>query len=363
MLNILDLISISSKKAGLPPGTPVHTGEQKVEETKITIYDYNKDSLSFLPEAKNEDISRLLKTDTVTWINITGLHNINFIEAVGKTADLHPLIIEDILNTKQRPKLDPGDKNIFIVIKTNFFNEEKNIIEFEQISIILSKNHVITFQEQDNNIFNNIIKRIEKNMGRLRKSGADYLAYAILDVIVDNYFALLEVMGDRIEDIEDRIMENSDPENLHKIHGIKKELIYIRKSIWPLREVISGLERIETNFIKKSTHIFLRDLYDHTIQVVDTVEIFRDLIAGILDIYISTVSNKMNEIMKTLTVFMAVFIPLTLITGIYGMNFNHNKSPYNMPELNWFYGYPFAICLMVVISTILLAIFKKKKWF
>ena len=234
--------------------------------------------------------------------------------------------------------------------------QPKDEILAEQVSIILGKNYVISFQETSGDVFQTIRDRIRHGKGRIRKMGADYLAYALIDSIVDNYYIVLEKLGDKLEEIEDNVVNNPTPDTLKIIHGMKRELIFLKKQIWPLREVINNLYRAETTLIKKSTNIFVRDLYDHTIQVIDTIETFREMNTGMLDIYLSSISNKMNEVMKVLTIFAAIFIPLTFIAGVYGMNFQY------MPELGWQWGYFTVIGFIVIVGIILLFYFKNKKW-
>lgn len=354
--------SRSSKNRGLVPGTPVFVGEKKAEEIKITIVDYDEKNFEIKEAQAVNECFPFKNTPTNTWINITGLHEVDVINELGKHFGLHPLIVEDIVNTEQRPKTDVFDDYIFLIMKMHKYNVESKEINTEQLSIILGKNFVITFQENHGDIFKPIMTRIKNNKGRIRKTGTDYLAYALMDTIVDNYFNILEDIGGEIGYIEDELVTNPTPETLHKIHFLKREMIFLRKSVWPLREIISGLEREESLLIKESTNIYLRDLYDHTIQVIDSVETFRDMISGMLEIYLSSISNRINEVMKVLTIFAAIFIPLTFIAGVYGMNFNPGKSPLNMPELNWYLGYPFALVLMAGVAVVLLFFFRRKKW-
>jgi magnesium transporter len=357
------LIKMRSQKTGLPPGTPVHVGEKKTEVIKITVIDYDKDSFEMRVTQTVEECFVYKGKSTVTWINVDGLHEVSSIEKLGRCFDLHPLIVEDILNTEQRPKIDVFDTYIFIVIKMHTWNEETREINGEQMSLILGDNFVITFQEKEGDIFDEVRNRIKNDKGRIRKAGADYLAYSLMDAVVDNYFRVVENVGEDIEDMEEELITDPTPKTLHKIHFLKREMIFLRKSVWPLREVISRLGREETDLVKDSTKIYLRDIYDHVIQIIDTVETYRDVISGMLDVYLSSISNRMNAVMKVLTIFAAIFIPLTFIVGLYGMNFNTDKSPFNMPELNWYYGYPFALGLMLLVSLIMLLVFKKKKWF
>jgi len=260
------------------------------------------------------------------------------------------------MNTGQRPKMEDFGDYLFIVLKMLHYDEEEDETKTEQVSLILSSKFVISFQENEGDVFDSVRDRIRSDRGRIRKMGVDYLAYSLIDAIVDNYFMVLEKIGEKIEDIEDEMVKNPTPEVLHTIHRLKRELIFLRKSVWPLREVISRLERWESPLIDKSIDIYLRDVYDHTIQVIDALETFRDMLSGMLDIYLSSVSNRMNEVMKVLTIIATIFIPLTLVAGIYGMNFKY------MPELDWFWGYPMVYMIMLAIGVVMLIYFRKKKW-
>ncbi len=359
---ISKLVPKISKKTGLPPGTPVFVGEKKVEKVRITVIDYDGETFEERVVDSIEDCFQYKERPSVTWINIDGLHEISITEKIGKCFGLHPLILEDITNTQQRTKMDVLDEYIFIVMKMHSYHGEAEGIRSEQISIVLGENFLLTFQERYGDVFDSVRNRLRNGKGRIRKCGADYLAYALVDSIVDNYFKVLESVGEVIESMEEELVSNPTPETLQKIHFLKREMIFLRKSVWPLREIIGNLEREESDLIDESTNIYLRDLYDHTIQVIDTVETFRDMISGMLDIYLSSVSNRMNEIMKVLTIFAAIFIPLTFIAGIYGMNFDPGRSPLNMPELGWHYGYPFALGLMAVVGIAMLIYFRRKKW-
>ncbi len=352
----------SLKKAGLPPGTLVHIGEKKAEIVRITLIDYDKKSFQEKEVSTVEECFPFKATPTVTWINIDGLHQVDIIEKLGKKFDLHPLILEDVLHTEQRPKYEDFDKYIFVVLRMLQYNEQIQDIESEQVSLILGANFVISFQERVGDVFESVRERLRNDKGRIRKMGSDYLAYALLDAVVDSYFAILEKIGERIESMEEQLVANPTEKTLRHIYTMKREMILLRKSIWPLREVISGVQRSESSLISETTGLYLRDVYDHTIQVIDTVESFRDMVSGMLDIYLSSISNKMNAVMKVLTIIATIFIPLTFIAGIYGMNFNPEKSPWNMPELNWYWGYP-AVCLvMAVVAVIMLIYFRRKKW-
>ncbi len=345
-----------SKKAGLPPGTLMHIGDKKTEKTRITLIDYDEAQVQE-KEIKNvEECFPFKDTPTVTWINIDGIHDVEVIEKIGKHFNLHPLLREDIANTDQRPKMEDFCDHIFVVLRMLEYDEVKKSIKSEQISLVVGSNFVISFQESTGDIFNPLRERIRTGKGRVRKTGADYLAYSLIDAIVDNYFIILEKIGERIEEIEEKLVTNPTPETLKIIHELKSEMIFLRKSVWPLREVISGLQRMESPLIKESTAVYLRDVYDHTIQVIDTVETFRDMLSGMLDIYLSSISNKMNEIMKVLTIIATIFIPLTFIAGVYGMNFKY------MPELEWQFGYFAILILMSVIGFLMLIYFRGKKW-
>jgi len=346
-----------SRKAGLPPGSLIHIGDRLTEKTKITVFDYDEAHLQE-KEIKTVGECRQFKdSPTVAWIHIEGLHDTQILEELGAVFGLHPLTLEDILNTDQRPKMEDFCEYIYIVLKT-FYNhaDENNETSSEQISIILGPTFVISFQEREIDIFKPIRERIRAGKGRLRKSGADYLAYSLIDTIVDNYFTVLEHLGEKIEIIEESLVKNPSTQTLQAIQHLKREMIFLRKSVWPLRETISSLERTECQLIQESTGLFLKDIYDHTIQVIDTIETFRDMLSGILDIYLSSISNRMNEIMKVLTIIATIFMPLTFLAGVYGMNFKY------LPELEWHWGYFLLWGVMIIIAIFMLVYFRKKRW-
>ncbi|RJQ45955.1 MAG: magnesium and cobalt transport protein CorA [Nitrospiraceae bacterium] len=351
-----------SQKAGLAPGTAVYIGEQKTENIRITIINYDKDAYEMRDIEKIEECVPYREKPAVTWINIEGLHEVAVTEEVGKCFGLHPLTVEDILNMEQRPKVEMFEDYIFFVMKMISFEGQTRNLNIEQVSLVLLKNTVITFQEKGGDVFDAVRTRIKNDKGMIRRAEADYLAYALMDAVVDEYFGIQEKIGDEIEEIEEILLKQPARDTMQKIHALKRKIIYLRKSVWPLREIISALERDGSTFISASTRVYLKDLYDHTIQVIDGVETFRDIISGILDMYLSSLSNRMNEVMKVLTIFASIFIPLTLIAGIYGMNFNVEKSPFNMPELNWYLGYPFALGLMIATALVMLMFFRRKKW-
>lgn len=344
-----------SKKAGMPPGSLIHIGEKKREKPNITLYEYNEEGFEE-KEIKNlEDCLTDIKDSRTRWINVDAVSQAKVIEKIGVHYGLHPLVMEDILNTDQRPKIEDYGDYLYIVAKTLYYNDQANEIISEQESIILGKNYVITFGEKDGGIFHPLEERLRQEIGRIRKAGADYLAYCILDLVVDNYFIVLEKISDEIEMAEERLVNHPKPEILKSIHRLKREMLFLHKSVWPLREVIALMERRESPLIKESTEVYLRDVYDHIIQVIDTTETLRDVLSSLLDIYLSSVSNRMNEIMKVLTMISTIFMPLTFIVGLYGMNLK-------MPEAGWPFTYPIVWMVMIAITVFMLFFFKKKKW-
>ena len=346
-----------SKKAGLPPGSLVHIGERKTDEVKITIMDYNEAHFQEKQVKTIEECFAFKNKPTITWINIEGIHDVEVLEKLGGCYGFHPLILEDILNTDQRPKMEDFGEYIYVVLKMLKYDNRKNEIVTEQISLILGKNFVISFQEGlEGDVFDPVRERIRTSKGRIRKEGADYLAYSLLDTIVDNYFLILEKLGEKIESSEEELVAHPTPETLHLIHDLKREMIFLRRSVWPLREVLGNLERMDSILVNKTTGIYIRDVYDHTIQVIDTIETFRDMLSGMLDIYLSSISNRLNAVMKVLTIIATIFMPLTFIAGVYGMNFKY------MPEIGWKWGYVWALFLMVSVVVVMLLYFRKKKW-
>ncbi len=345
-----------SKKAGLPPGTLVHIGEKMSERTKITVFEF--DELSF-QEREPENLGECFlfkKEPTVTWVNVHGVHEVEVLEKFGNCFGLHPLVMEDILNTDQRPKIENYGEDLFIVLKMLSYDEKKGEISAEQVSLVLRSNAVLSFTEKEKGAFTPIQERLRSGKGRLRKMGADYLAYTLLDIIVDHYFAILEKLSEKIEELEEKLVTNPTTPILQKIQNLKREMIFLRKWVWPLREVISSLERGESSWIQEGTRFYLRDVYDHTIQVMDTVETFREVLSGMMDIYLSSINNRMNAVMKVLTIIATIFMPLTFLAGVYGMNFKH------MPELEWQWGYPLLWVFMILIAVFMLISFRKKRW-
>ncbi|MEW6442934.1 MAG: magnesium/cobalt transporter CorA [bacterium] len=345
-----------SRKAGLPPGTLVHIGERRAETAKLTLFDFDPEQYQ---EKQIQTVGEALPfrdRPTVTWINVDGLHEVEVLKELGERFGLHPLVMEDILNTENRPKAEDYGEYVFLIVSELSYDAEAQQTHKEQISIVFGRHFVFSFQEKAGDVFEPIRERIRKCGGRVRAMGTDYLAYVLLDSIVDNYFTVLETLGEKIETLEEDLIRNPTEETAQTIHRLKREMIHLRRSVWPLREVISTLQRSESPLIQKETGLFLRDIYDHTIQVIDTVETFRDMLSGMLDIYLTGVSNRMNEVMKVLTIIATIFIPLTFIAGVYGMNFR------SMPELEWRWGYPLVWLAMLSVGGLMLYYFRKRKW-
>jgi magnesium transporter len=344
------------KKAGLPPGTLIYVGDRRVDQVKIEIIDYDADHVTEVEPKTVEECLSFKESPTVTWLNVIGLHDTAVIEKLGERFGLHPLLLEDILSTEQRPKYEDFGTHIFIVLRMLRYKDEAHSIESEQVSLILGPNFVISFQEIKEDPFDPIRERIRSGKGRIRGAGADYLAYALMDAVVDNYFVILEKVGDAIEVLGEAAVSDPTSKTLHTIQVLKRELGHLRRSIWPIREVVSGLERGGSALIADSTGIYLRDVYDHTVQVMETVESFRDMVSGMFDTYLSSVSNRMNEVMKVLTIIATIFIPITFVAGVYGMNFRH------MPELTLRWAYPAVLLLMLVVALSMVAYFRRRKW-
>ncbi len=352
----------ASEKCGLPPGTIVHVGDKWTGPIKITVIDYNKDHCQVQKISDVEEVFPFRDSPTVTWINIDGIHDVTIIDRLGKYFNIHPLVLEDILHTTQRPKIEEFEDYIYIVLRkiyhSNTTDEQDGgpKIISEQMSLLLGRNFVISFQEVEGDTFDPIRIRLKESKGRIREMGTDYLAYSLIDSIVDNYFVVLEKLGERIETLEDKLLDRPTSDTLEELHVLRKEMIFLRKSVWPLREVSNNLLRSESDLITRSTQIYIKDIYDHTIQVIDTIETYRDMLSGMLDIYLSSINNKMNEVMKVLTIIATIFIPLTFLAGVYGMNFEY------MPELSWKWGYPVLWCIMLVMAIFMFFYFRKKKW-
>ncbi len=344
----------SQNKTGAPPGTIVYFGEDRTDKVKLTLIEYNDTEVIEKEFYALDECMNLINPKMVKWINVDGIHNVEMIERIGKQFNIHPLTLEDIANTSQRAKFEDFDNYVVSIMKMLNYDTE---LASEQLCVILMDGLVISFQEaHGGDAFDMIRNRIRSGKGRIRKMGADYLAYALLDAVVDCYFNILEKIGDKIELLEDDLITEPTKETMQKLHFMKREMIFVRKAVWPMRELINNFERSETELIKPSTDIYLRDVLDHTVRVIDTVETYRDLLSGMMDIYLSSVSNRMNEIMKVLTIITTIFVPVTFIAGVYGMNFE------NMPELKSQWGYTITWVVMITIIGSLLIYFRKRKW-
>lgn len=346
-----------AKKAGLPPGTAFYTGAKKQTQPVLTVAFYNKDDCVI--KTGHELTSCLIEKKEVgiTWLNIEGLHDTDIIKDVAQNFHLHPLTIEDILNVEQRPKVEEFEDYIFITLKALIANKSTNSFFVQQVSLVLGKNFLLSFHELDTSLFDNIHERLAKTANqRLRQQGPDYLAYRLMDAIIDEYFVVLETIGDQLEKTEESIINNPEPQTPRIIYRMKRQMLLLRKAIWPMREAMGHLMHGEEEFITPFTQVYLRDLYDHTVQAIDTLETFRDLLSNMLDMYLSSLTNRMNEIMKTLTIITTIFIPITAIASIYGMNFEI------MPGLHSIYGYPIALVCMVGVAILMMVYFWRKKW-
>jgi magnesium transporter len=360
LLNKISPINIAKKKSkqseivGKAPGSLIYTGTQKDIQVTMSVIRYNTEEYN---KFKIDDVSQASsekQTEQVSWININGIHDTKIVESIGKDFGLHSLLLEDILNIEQRPKIEQYDKNIVVFFKMLYLTEGE--LEIEPISIVLGPNYLISFQEREGDIFDNVRGRIENSNGRIRNRGADYLLFALMDAVIDNYFIVMEEIAERLENLEDRLFEDSNEELLYQLQQYRKQIVRMRRSIYPLREVVGRLDRSQYDIIAEDTERFFRDLYDHTIQIIETIETFKETVSSLKDVYMTGVSNRMNEIMKVLTLIATIFIPITFVAGVYGMNFDH------MPELHWEYGYPVAWVIMIIMGLGMFVYFKRKKW-
>ena len=350
----MKLVQKRSRKTGLPPGTLVHIGEEKTAKVKITVFNYASDRCDERHDLSLEALAP--PTDgSMTWVDVGGVHKMDILESFGKQFQLHPLLLEDIANTDQRPKLDDYDTYLFLVMKMLSVTDRQDIV-VEQVSLVLGRNFVLSFQENGTDVFTPVRDRLRGGKGRLRQFGADYLLYALVDAIVDQYFVVLEVLGEKIEALQDLVVSDPRPETLHQIHALKRQLLFLRRAVWPLREAMNNFSRSECPLLQEPTKVFFRDVYDHVVQIVDTIETLREMVSASLDIYLSSISYRLNAVMKVLTIITTIFMPLTFIVGVYGMNFEH------MPELKWEWGYPLVVGVMVSIAMAMLGFFIRKKW-
>jgi magnesium transporter len=350
------LSSRRNRKTGLAPGTPVHIGARRTERTKITVFEYDASSVREMELENLEGCRECKEAKGLVWINIDGVHDISVVETIGDVFDLHPLVREDIVNTSQRPKVEEYDSYLYAIVKMLYEEKENQALQAEQVSIIVTPRVVISFQEQEGDVFTPVRERLRTGKGIVRQRGSDYLAYCLIDAIVDHYFLIMENLEERIHPLEMAVVEDPQPRVLQKIHDLKNDLMFLRRSLWPLREMLARLYREQLPPIQKQTRPFLRDVHDHTIQVIEILESFQEIVSGLMDIYLSSISIRMNNIMKVLTIIATIFIPLTFIAGVYGMNFHH------MPELSWRWGYPAVWGVMVLVFVGMLIFFKRKKW-
>jgi len=351
-----NLFHRSAGRAGDAPGSRGYSGSPKVEKVRLTYIDYSPENLTESEDASLADCLALHEAPTTTWLNVYGLHGAEVLAALGERWNLHPLVMEDIVNTHQRPKVEDYGDYLFIVCRMVRWDDENHRVDSEQISIVLSGGDLLTFQERPGDVFANVRERLRGGRGRIRGSGGDYLCYALLDAVVDHYFLVLEQFADRIERLEIHLLKNPRESHLKKIHRLKRELILSRRAVQPLREVLRGLQVSESKLISEQTQVYLRDVHDHIVQVTDAVDSFRDLLGGLQDLYLSSVSHRMNEVMKVLTIAATIFVPLTFVAGIYGMNFEY------MPELGWKWAYPAVWAFFILSGVGMLAFFRKKKW-
>ncbi|MBA2483070.1 MAG: magnesium/cobalt transporter CorA [Nitrosomonas sp.] len=350
-------LSNASEKLGFPPGSLIHVGEILEPITKISVINYNKETLEEREIQSIDEVFQYKDSDTITWVIIEGLTNVEFIERIGAIFGIHQLVLEDILNTHQRTKLEEHDDYLYIVLKSLVPEDNHFSITYEQISLLVLKNFVFAFKEKKDELFVPVVQRIKTGNGRFRSLGSDYLTYAILDTVVDQYFVMIDSLDEAISSLEDNLLSSEPTKNIiYTIQILRREIITIRRNISPTRELMSGLLRSESELIDEKTQLYLRDVSDHAIRVMEMVESYRDILSGLIDIYVSSVSNKLNEIMKVLTVFASIFIPLTFLAGIYGMNFDY------MPELKWKWAYPTLWIIFITIPIVLIFYFKKKKW-
>jgi magnesium transporter len=344
----------------LPRKTPYSSVPEQARDSEaaplVTVIDYDEGLFEEKELTDLSELSAFRDTATISWINIIGPVSVERLGHIGDIFKLHPLTIEDIKNTGQRPKMEDMVDYIYISAKVFYFKDKKGEVKIDQLSIIVGKNYVLTFQEDNDRIFDPIREKLRKYKGRIRRMGSDYLTYRLMGAVIDGYFAVLEKVGEKLEYLEEMVVTNPNPTVLRSIHGLRIEMTYIYRYVWPLREVVGALTREELPLIRKSNEAYFRDIYDHTIQIIETMETDRDMISGMLDIYVSSMSNKMNEIMKTLTVIATIFIPMTFFAGVWGMNFKH------MPELEWQWAEPTFWLFMIAIAVALLLFFRKRKW-
>jgi magnesium transporter len=348
-----------SKKEGLPPGTPVYVGEFTDASVAVTVFNYDRDHLREFTATDLAELSNCRSAHRITWVNVSGIHRVETVDAVCKAFGVHPLAVEDICSTETRPKAEEYEDHLYLVVKMLTVDKEAEgeHIHAEHTSVVVGERFVLTFQEEhEGDVFDVIRKRLRDPRARIRQQGADFLAYALIDAVVDHYFSVLEWIGDRAESLEELVLARQHPSQLAQIYWLRREITYFRKQVWPLRDGLGLLMRSDNKRISRDVVPFLRDVHDHTVQVVESVDLYRELVLGLVDLYMTTASNKMNEVMKLLTVIATIFIPLTFVVGVYGMNFDH------MPELHWRYGYYLTWAAMIAVASTMVAVFRYKRW-
>jgi magnesium transporter len=344
------------KRPGTPPGTLVHTGEQKVERVRIRCMDYDAERLSELEAEHASECLPSRHEASITWVNVDGLHDVEVIRALGEHHGWHPLLLEDIVGTGQRAKLEEYDGYLYIVLPMLSWDPERRQVVHEQLSLVLGEGYVVTFQERWGDVFDGIRERLRQGRGRIRARGADYLAYALMDAVVDHCFQVLEGIGDVVEELEEDVLGESGRDTMIQLHALKRELIAVRRAVWPMRDMLAQVVRDDEDMFHPDTEIFLRDVHDHAVHVVEGVEVLRDVLAGAVDLHLSMLGVRNNEVMKMLTMMASIFIPLTFFAGIYGMNFEH------MPELAVRWAYPAVLGAMAAVAVGLVLFFRRKGW-
>jgi magnesium transporter len=350
----MKLVQKRSRKTGLPPGTLVHIGDKKTDHVTIKAFRYAGTKCDEWTVAQPEQLAPP-SDESVIWVDVGGVHKLDVLDAFGKQFSLHPLLLEDIANTDQRPKLDDYETYFFVVMKMLSLTERQDVM-VEQVSLVLGRNFVLSFQENGTDVFHSVRERLRGGKGRMRQAGADYLLYALVDAIVDQYFAVLEAIGEKIEALQQVVVADPKPETLREIHALKRQLLFLRRAVWPLRDVMNNLSRSDCPFLQHTTKVFFRDVYDHVVQIVDTIETLREMVSASLDIYLSSVSYRLNAVMRVLTVITTIFMPLSFIASIYGMNFEY------MPELKSQWGYPAVLAVMALVGVGMLFVFRSKRW-
>ncbi|HOX25289.1 MAG TPA: magnesium/cobalt transporter CorA [Candidatus Krumholzibacteria bacterium] len=344
------------EKIGAAPGTMVYVGQDRPQPVTVTVIDYGPERFEERELPTPEDATPYRESTSISWLNVDGLQDVDYLRRVCEAFHLHPLVQEDIVNTHQRPKLEDYEDYLYLVCHMLTFNEATQRVESEQVSLVVGPRWVLSFQEQGGDVFDGVRERIRHGKGRVRHLSAGYLAYALLDAVVDNYFAIIERIGELVEGIEEGLLDGPQDSRLSSIHELKREMILMRRAVWPLRELVGGLQRGESYLVQPDLQVYFRDLHDHTIQVADAVESYRDILSGLQDLYLSTLSNHMNEVMKVLTIVGTIFIPMTFLAGVYGMNFRY------LPELGWKWGYLGFWLVILAIGGGMLAFFRRRGW-